>query len=296
MAPEYVTVYQISKHSVDWSFAFLGGIPLIVGVAIILGKARFKWRQPHKFFPIFLCGFGALWLCTVSTTILRSEFQALEAYQDGNYRVVGGVVKDFHPMPYEGHQDECFSVQDKRFCYSDYEIAPGFRNTTSHGGAIRSGSPVRVAYSGDTILRLDIPKDQVLTPAESVATVNAEQRQWQTRIGNDPFEQRMQTAFLLTGMCWTFWWNLQWKRAIRFWVRPPNRQWVQYLFRAFFALCFLGTVIKLATQLNAHPLAKQDVGPTLEITAIMCAVVTLMSVFGLWMIERRDRRLGIPVE
>lgn len=31
-------------------------------------------------------------------------------------------------MPYEGHQDECFSAQDQRFCYSDYEIAPGFHN------------------------------------------------------------------------------------------------------------------------------------------------------------------------
>jgi hypothetical protein len=139
MATEYVTVYQISKQSTDWSFALAGGIPLIVGIVIILGKLRFGWKQPHWFLPIFACGFGGLWLCTAGMSVLREDSQALTAYQKGDYQLVEGIVTDFHPMPYEGHQEECFSVQDRRFCYSDYVVAPGFRNTASHGGPIRSG-------------------------------------------------------------------------------------------------------------------------------------------------------------
>jgi hypothetical protein len=289
MTSEYVTVYQISKQSTDWFFALLGAIPLIVGIGIILAKNRFKWQLPHWLMPIVLCGFGLLWLCITGTSVLREDSQALTAYKEGNYQLVEGNVKDFQPMPYEGHQLECFSVQDKRFCYSDYVIAPGFRNTASHGGPIHSGLPVRIAYLGGVILRLDLPKDQVLTPTESAAMINSAQRQWQRRAENDPFEQHIRIAFLFTAMCWTLWWNLQWKKVMRFWVRPPNRLWVQYLARAFFALNFIGALQGLVQQLRTHPLANQDVGPTLEITAIMCVVVALMSGFGLWMVQRRDR-------
>jgi hypothetical protein len=119
--------------------------------------------------------------------------------------------------------------------------------------------------------------------------INSAQRQWQRRAENDPFEQHIRIAFLFTAMCWTLWWNLQWKKVMRFWVRPPNRLWVQYLARAFFALNFIGALQGLVQQLRTHPLANQDVGPTLEITAIMCVVVALMSGFGLWMVQRRDR-------
>ena len=49
MPPEYVTVYQISKESIDWAFALVGGIPLIVGILLTVGKLRFKWKKPHWF-------------------------------------------------------------------------------------------------------------------------------------------------------------------------------------------------------------------------------------------------------
>ena len=295
MAPEYVTVYQISKQSTDWSFALVGAIPLIVGIVIILGKRRFKWKQPHWFLPIFACGFGFLWLSTAGLSVLHEDSQALTAYQKGDFQLVEGIVTDFHPMPYEGHQEECFSVQEQRFCYSDYEIAPGFRNTASHGGPIRSGLPVRIAYSGNVILRLDIPKGEVLSPAESAATLNSARQKWQDRTERDPVEQRINIAFMFTAICWTLWWNLQWRRAMRFWVRPPNGPWVQYFFRTFFALSLLGALGQFVKQLHAHPLAKQDIGPTFEIAAIMCVVVAIMSASVLWMALRRDRKANDKV-
>jgi hypothetical protein len=289
MPPEYVTVYQISRESTDWGFALVGLIPLIVGIALAGAKRRFKWEKPHSFFPIFACGFGFLWLCTVGFSVLHEDSEAYTAFQRHNYEVVEGVVYDFHPMPYEGHQEECFSVQQQQFCYSDYVVAPGFRNTTSHGGPIRAGLPVRIAYSGGAILRLEVAKGPVPTQAKSIAAANSAQQAMQQRWSNAPFQQRLKVAFIFTMVCWTLWWNLQWKRVMRFWLRPPNREWVQYLFRAFFAVNFLSALWQLGKQLHERPPGKQEIVPTLEVALIMCGVVALMSASVLWFAERRDR-------
>ena len=215
------------------------------------------------------------------------------AYQRGEFQTVEGAVFDFHPMPYEGHQDECFSVQDQRFCYSDYDIAPGFHNAASHGGPIRSGLQVRIAYREGVILRLDVAKEQALTPAQSAAITAEGERQWQQRTENDPVVHRMNIAFLFTAMCWTLWWNLQWKRVMRFWAKPPYKPWVEVLFRVFFAANFIGAVIEFVRRLVSRPLARQDVFPTIQIAAIMCVVVAVMSASVLWMAERRDTKAAM---
>ncbi|MGD1097093.1 MAG: hypothetical protein ABSB35_34545 [Bryobacteraceae bacterium] len=216
--------------------------------------------------------------------------EALTAFEGGQYSVVEGVVTDFHPMPYEGHHDECFSVATQRFCYSDYAVTPGFRNSASHGGPIRAGLRVCVAYSFGTILRLEIPRDQVPSLAQSSAAADSAKREWQTRTENDPIQQSMTVAFLFTAACWTLWWNLQWRRAMRFWLRPPNRPIIQYIFRVFFALNFIGSVSKLVWQLRLHPLTPQNAGRTLATTAIMSCVVGSMTALALLWIERRDRQ------
>jgi hypothetical protein len=59
-------------------------------------------------------------------------------------------------MPYSGHPNETLSVNGVEFSYSDYVIVPCFNNTTSHGGPIRDGLRVRIAYSGNCILKLEI--------------------------------------------------------------------------------------------------------------------------------------------
>ena len=77
----------------------------------------------------------------------------------GQFSVVEGAVTNFRPMPYTGHTLECFSVREQTFCYSDYVVTAGFNNTTSHGGPIREGLPVRVSYIGGTIVRLEVKAD-----------------------------------------------------------------------------------------------------------------------------------------
>jgi hypothetical protein len=81
---------------------------------------------------------------------------ARETYAKGEYATVEGEVSDFHPMPYSGHQNETFGVNGVQFSYSDYVVNPCFNNTASHGGPVREGMRVRIAYSGDCILKLEV--------------------------------------------------------------------------------------------------------------------------------------------
>jgi len=53
---------------------------------------------------------------------------------------------------------ERFCVSGVCFAYSDFVITSGFNNTSSHGGPIREGLPVRVTYVGDMIVKLEVAR------------------------------------------------------------------------------------------------------------------------------------------
>ena len=275
--PDYVTVFQISSGSSGFPFALLGLVPLIIGGILLVGKWLFRWRQPNWIFAIFLVGLGLMWIYLVSGPILTQGKDAFTAFQAGQYSLVEGTVRDFHPMPYEGHEEECFTVETNRFCYSDYEVTPGFHNTASHGGPMRSGIHVRIAHLGPTILRLQIRKDELITPTESAFAAESAQRQYKTKTESDPVVQRMETAFLFTIVCWILWSNLQWRRAMLLWLRPPYKQTTVYVFRIFFGLSLISSLIRLAQQLQRHPLTGQDFGSTLLTAVSMCALVAMVT-------------------
>jgi len=238
----------------------------------------------------FLCCFGAAWSIGVGYSVLHFDADARMAYRNGDYQTVEGIVTDFHPMPPEGHQDECFSVQDQRFCYSDFDMAVGFHNAASHGGPIRDGVPVRIAYREGRILKLEVPPGAAATPAQATAITAEGERQWQQKAENDPFYEEMLTAACFTAVCWTLWWNLQWRHAIRFWMKPPHQPWVELAFRAFFALSFVAAIVELIRQLHSHPLSRQNIRPTIQIAGFMCVAVAMMSAFTLWGAHRRDAK------
>lgn len=83
----------------------------------------------------------------------------IEARLSGNYQVVEGIISDFVPMPYEGHKSESFTVNGRRFEYSDFHITAGFNQSASHGGPIRAGQKVRIAYVGNAIIKLEIDQE-----------------------------------------------------------------------------------------------------------------------------------------
>jgi len=61
-------------------------------------------------------------------------------------------------MPYSGHAMESFTVSGVPFSYSDYIPKAGFNQTSSHGGPIHEGLPVRIWYVGNEIVKLEIKK------------------------------------------------------------------------------------------------------------------------------------------
>jgi hypothetical protein len=105
-----------------------------------------------------LLAFAIIWTVTTFVGTYRSYWVAVDALKTNAARVAEGVVTDFEPMPASGHAMESFCVSGTCFQYSDYVATAGFNNTSSHGGPIREGLPVRVTYLGDTILKLEVSK------------------------------------------------------------------------------------------------------------------------------------------
>jgi hypothetical protein len=173
MTPQYVTVYQIAADQAYSSPADLvklvpvvfGIVALACGVTLFVRKTPLHWKPLRWFFAASLCVFGLFFLCIPVPRLLRLDSEALSTFQKGSYQIAEGQVTKFDPMPYDGHKNECFSVEEKRFCYSDYGAHPGFHNTASHGGPIRSGLQVRIAFMpvshrGNIILRLEVAREQ----------------------------------------------------------------------------------------------------------------------------------------
>ena len=151
----YKVVFDISQKGYDWWVPGIGFLFLIAGVVLVWTGRRQKWAR-SKIGGYAIVGFASFWTLMMFTTTLREYVVLHQAYRSGHYSVIEGQVEKFHPMPYNGHQDECFSVKDTTFCYSDFGPTAGFNNTASHGGPIRAGLPVRVAYVDGHILRLEV--------------------------------------------------------------------------------------------------------------------------------------------
>lgn len=130
----------------------------------------------------------------------------------------------------------------------------------------------------------------MLSPTELASRGESAERQYATRTDNDPFLQRMNTAFLFTAVCFILWWNLQWRQAMRFWVKPANRQLTAYIFRVFFALCLAGSLNELVEQIRRHPVTGENIGAVLLTTLIVCGVVATMTVFSVWLARSRERK------
>jgi len=82
--------------------------------------------------------------------IEHSHNRLVESASSGRFRVVEGLVENFHPMPAAGHDTERFTVAGEGIAYSDYEITGGFNNTASHEGPLRAGLPVRITFVQDS--------------------------------------------------------------------------------------------------------------------------------------------------
>jgi hypothetical protein len=160
----FKTVFDAGQqgYATGWFPAF-GLIFVAVGALLVFRPALMQRLAPsglqgtaRKIFSWFFFVFALLW---TAGTFLGTFLQYRAVISDlgtGRYSVVEGPVTNFVPMPHTGHSEESFMVKGHRFSYSDYVVTPGFHNTASHGGPIREGLYVRITYSGNQILRLEV--------------------------------------------------------------------------------------------------------------------------------------------
>jgi len=66
-----------------------------------------------------------------------------------------------------------------------------------------------------------------------------------------PDQDAMTIGFLAACFVWTVWWNLDWRRYLKFYrIKGPGYPMsVQLPFRVFFALCSVGAAVELGRRL-----------------------------------------------
>jgi uncharacterized protein YqgC (DUF456 family) len=162
----YVTVFDVADAGYkSASFPAFGLIFVVLGIFLVIFRRHLpRWntrsRVARIIFPYgFLC-FAALWTAVTFVATYSDYRQASQARAANTAQVVEGLVTNFVPMPVTGHAVESFCVSAACFNYSDFAVTAGFNRTSSHGGPIREGLPVRITYLGNTILKLEVGQDR----------------------------------------------------------------------------------------------------------------------------------------
>jgi hypothetical protein len=160
----YRTIFDVSDSPfLTWQVSLVCVGLVLTGICLTMLR---RWWSGWFFWPravrqfanpfalFYLAGTIILAAIIISTSFShrRVLISALNARQ---YGVVEGRATHFVPAPYEGHQDEQFCVESTCFSYSDYVVTGGFNQTSSHGGPMQEGLPVRVSFLGNIIIKLE---------------------------------------------------------------------------------------------------------------------------------------------
>jgi len=287
----YVTVFEITQRSFQWWYPAFGLVFVLIGAVLIWAGRRWPSRQVMKITGYFMLVFASLWVLLAFGSTFSEYRQCVDAYRTGNYAVVEGRVENFRPMPYEGHQDECFTVRNERFCYSDYEIQAGFNQSASHGGPIREGLPVRIAYYGDQILRLQIRADSLPSGEERSVYASKAAAKYSRWTKTDPGLDHMELGFSFAAFLIVLCWNLDWRHYICYWLRRPlshMRYW-EIGFRAFFAASLIGTSIHLVQEIVGRPRTIGDYGQAGLESLIWIGFFVVADIFFRWRMRKTSR-------
>src|SRR6266851_3879045 len=147
---DYTVVYDAAKVAPEWWFPALGLVFIAIGLLLWRFRHRMQswWHGPFARSPkwrtgwcLFWLGFSIVWTTFATISVFGPYFQVQRALRAGSAVIVEGPVEDVH------------------FAYSEYEVSPFFKHTSSHGGPIRAGLLVRIHYLGTTecgsILKLE---------------------------------------------------------------------------------------------------------------------------------------------
>jgi hypothetical protein len=114
---QYRIVFDLYQKSFEWWFPAFGLIFVGIGGVIVLLERRKNWPRSRGLAGYLMIGFACLWSGLAFSTTFREYTGLRSAYRRSQFSVIEGRVANFRPMPYQGHQPECFSVQSHTFCY-----------------------------------------------------------------------------------------------------------------------------------------------------------------------------------
>jgi hypothetical protein len=284
----YVTIFQITQKAYPWWDPASPLIVVLVGLIFVwIGR---KWPSQEGMhvagylmivFPLMIAVFGF-------GSTLPEYRKCVKAYRAGAYSVVDGQVENFQPVRYLGPQKECFTVRDKRFCYSNGDIQPGFNQFAIRGGPIREGMPVRIAFYDGQILRLQVRADSVLSPEERSAYASkaeADSERWKKM---DLRMDHMQLGFSFAAFLIVLCWNLDWRHYIRYWLQrePPNMRYWGIGFRVFFAACLVGAAIHLIEDIREKSRTVGDYDQAALYSLIWIGFFGLVDMFFRWRMHK----------
>jgi hypothetical protein len=160
----FTTVFDAGQQGYsNWWFPAIGLVFVAYGVAQILWP-NMIWRVlpagPRaggrgQVYNRAIVVVASIWTFVTFFITAMGSLGAGHRLAQGLYEVAEGPVTNYAN---NGRSVESFSVNGHRFSYSDYIATSGFHTTAGHGGPIREGLYVRITYSNDQILRLEIGK------------------------------------------------------------------------------------------------------------------------------------------
>ena len=163
---ELTPVFEISlgTNGIRTDAVFRLAIGVIILTAGILGlilRKRTGGRFPKKLYgPAFMTGWGILWLLIhipfwrIGTAEIDN---LLSVYHNGKSPTTEGIVHVSHEQPATGHTaGDKITVGDQTFEVNYFLVTPGYKQTISHGGALREGVFARLHYYHGVILKVEV--------------------------------------------------------------------------------------------------------------------------------------------
>lgn len=148
----YEIVFEISKESYKNNSI----IPLILaGICVLIFFIVLNFYKKRPINRNYGYIIGVISFCILLLFVYFENKPFIKSKDDflnkiiekKEFNIVEGEIENFHPMPYEGHDMESFTVKGIYFEYSDFVFNYGFNNTSSHGGPIKNnGQEVRLSY------------------------------------------------------------------------------------------------------------------------------------------------------
>ena len=149
-------IFDLKDTGYPWQYPAAGLLVVaLLGLVALLATPRSELRA----FCIACASLFILWIGVTVSTTYPAYSSLLDAERRGDLNVVEGTVSKFHRGG--GFRKERFCVDSRCFQYTPETVPVSFMNSPLQGGPIISdGLRVRIASTGEAIVRLEVVGDR----------------------------------------------------------------------------------------------------------------------------------------